>query len=136
MAVESIGATQSISSADLNTAGLTQDDFLKILLAQLTFQDPLKPMDNQQFIAQMAQFTALEQSRQTNDKIDTLLSIQSASQSLSLLNKTVEVAVSNGSQVGEVTTIQFQQGVPVFTVKTSDGQFLNGVSLSQISLVR
>jgi flagellar basal-body rod modification protein FlgD len=136
MAVDSIGAPQSISSTNLTSAGLTQDDFLKVLLTQLQFQDPLKPMDNEQFMAQMAQFTALEQSSQTNNKMDNLLSISSADQSLLLLNKTVQVELSNGSQVGQVTTVQFQQGVPVFTIQTSDGQSLNGISLSQISLVR
>jgi len=136
MAVDSIGLQQTTSQANITTPGLTQNDFLKVLLTQLQFQDPLKPMDNEQFMAQMAQFTALEQANETNAKMDNLLSIQSADQSLSLLNKTVQVNLSNGNQVGQVTTIQFQQGVPVFTVQTSNGQSINGVSLSQISLVR
>src|SRR5205823_2163752 len=38
---------------------LTLEDFMKVLLTQLTYQDPLKPMDNQQFMAQIAQFTTL-----------------------------------------------------------------------------
>ena len=58
--------------------GLTQADFLRILSTQLTFQDPMKPMDSTRFMAQMAQFSALEQSRQSNDKLDTLLAFQSA----------------------------------------------------------
>jgi flagellar basal-body rod modification protein FlgD len=44
---------------------------MKILLTQLTYQDPLKPMDNQAFMAQMAQFTALQQAQDTNSKMDT-----------------------------------------------------------------
>ena len=40
---------------------LTLEDFMKVLLTQLTYQDPLKPMDNQEFMAQMAQFSTLEQ---------------------------------------------------------------------------
>ena len=136
MDIGSVGAAPTGTSSDLSRAGLGQEDFLKILLAQLTFQDPLKPMDNQEFIAQMAQFTSLDQSRQTNEKIDTLLSVETSSQSLALLNKTVEVVVSNGIEVGTVTTVRFDGGVPNFTVQKSNGQFLTGISLSQINLVR
>lgn len=136
MAVESIGVPATTSASNATSQTLTQNDFLKVLLTQLQFQDPLKPMDNEQFMAQMAQFTALESQNQTNSKLDNLLSIQSADQSIALLNKTVQVNLSSGNQVGQVTTIQFQQGTPVFTVQTSSGQSLNGISLSQISLVR
>jgi len=136
MAVTSVGAAATSASSQLNRAGLGQDDFLKILLTQLTFQDPLKPMDNKDFVAQMAQFTSLEQSKQTNDKMDTLLSIESSNQSLSLLNQTVEVVVSNGTEVGEITTVSFQDGAPSFTVLKANGEFLTGVSLAQIRLVR
>ena len=109
---------------------------MKILLTQLQFQDPLKPMDNQEFIAQMAQFTTLEVSRQQSDNTETLLAIQSASQALSLIGKEVEVQTDGAAQVGVVTTVAFQGGVPVMTVKQTNGAFLTGVRLSQMSLVR
>ena len=59
-------------------ASIGQEDFLHILLTQLRFQDPLKPVDNQQFVAQLAQFSALEINRQQSEKIDTLLQINAA----------------------------------------------------------
>lgn len=136
MEIASVGGGTNNSPSEINRAGLGQDDFMKILLTQLTFQDPLEPMDNQEFIAQMAQFTSLEQSKQSNEKMDSLLSIESANQSLGLLNQTVEVVVSNGVEVGEITTVTFQEGVPSFTVKKDNGEFLSNVSLSQIHLVR
>ena len=136
MEIASVGASTDNASSELNRAGLGQEDFLKILLTQLTFQDQLEPMDNQEFVAQMAQFTSLEQSKQSNDNLQSLLSIQSSTQSLGLLNKTVEVALSNGTDVGEITTVSFDSGVPNFTVKNASGEFLTGVSLSQIRLVR
>ena len=136
MEIASVGAANDSGSSELNRAGLGQEDFLKILLTQLTFQDPLEPMDNQEFVAQMAQFTSLEQSKQSNDNLESLLSIQSSTQSLGLLNKTVEVVLSNGTDVGEITTVGFESGVPNFTVQKANGEFLTGVSLSQIRLVR
>ncbi len=136
MAVESIGSTP-LSSTDISRAALGQEDFLEILLAQLTFQDPLEPMDNQEFIAQMAQFTTLEQSRQTNERIDNLLSVQSSSQALSLLGQKVEFIRSTGNVFGTVTTVTFEQGVPRFSVlEDGTNQPFPGVSLSQIRLVR
>ncbi len=136
MAVESIGTVTSNAAADTKQLGIGQEDFLKILLTQLTYQDPLKPMDNQEFIAQMAQFTSLEQTRQLNDGLESLLKIQSATQSVGLIGKTVEVRTASGSEVGEVTTVSFQNGSPAFVVKTQNNQFLTDVTLSQVFVVR
>jgi len=135
MAIESIGAVVNDSAA-LRTAGLGQEDFLKVLLAQFQFQDPLKPLDNQEFIAQIAQFTNLELTRQQGDRADSLLTIQSATQAIGLIGKNVEVRTANGSEIGSVTTITFRDGTPLLTVKTKSGAFLIDVSLSQVFLVR
>lgn len=135
MAVDSIGAASLTASTPQNAA-VGQDDFLKILLTQLRFQDPLKPMDNQEFIAQLAQFSSLEFTRQNGESINALLTIQSASQSLTLMGRTVEVATaSGGREVGAVTAIRFDNGNPLLTIRTAAGAFLTDVRLSQVSLV-
>lgn len=136
MTVESIGAVGAANNTALKNAGLGQEDFLKILLTQLTFQDPLKPMDNQEFIAQMAQFTNLELTRQQGDRTDTLLTIEAATQAIGLINKTVEIATSTGSQIGTVTTITFANGSPRLTVQLANGSFLTDVGLSKVTVVR
>jgi len=102
----------------------------------LNFQDPLKPVDNEQFIAQLAQFTNLEQTRELTDNVSTLLTIQSSTQSIGLLGKTVDVASGSGAVTGTVTTIQFTSGQPTLTVLATDGTILNAVGLSQVTLVR
>jgi flagellar basal-body rod modification protein FlgD len=57
-----------------------RDDFLKLLVAQMKNQDPLKPQDNTQFVAELAQFSNLEQSMGINSRLDTL-ALQSRGQS-------------------------------------------------------
>ncbi len=125
------------TSAISGTNGIGLQDFLKILTSQLSNQDPLKPLDNQEFIAQIAQFSALEQSRQLNEKIDQLLSVQSVNQSVGLLGKTIDFTSSTGSVVsGAVTAINLSSGSALFTIRTSAGVFLNNITLSQINNVR
>ena len=134
MALSPVSSTTN--PADLQSSSISQQDFFKLLVTQLSFQDPLKPIDNEAFIAQIAQFTSLEQTRQMNDNISSLLTVQSSAQAIGLIGKTVEVATSTGTVVGQVTTLNFVNGAPFLTVKTSTGQFLNGIGLGQISVVR
>ena len=135
MAIDAIGASTQAPDNSLQQAVVSQEDLFKILLTQLNYQDPLKPMDNAEFIAQLAQFTSLEQARQTNDNIESLLRMQSTGQSVGLLTRTVQVATQTGTEVGQVTTITFTEGSPQLTVKTSDGRFINNVSLSQVQII-
>ena len=137
MAVETVGGVISIPLAQLQNAGVGQEDLFKILINQLTYQDPLKPMDNQEFIAQLAQFTNLEQSRQLNEKLDAALTIQSSDQAIGLIGKKVDVGYSDGrKETGDVIAIRFEQGVPRLSVKSDASQQVDiNVSLSQISLV-
>jgi flagellar basal-body rod modification protein FlgD len=139
MAIQSIGtALGSTSSSALQGAGLTQQDFLKVLMTQLSYQDPLKPMDNEQFMAQMAQFSTLSLMQEQNDKTDSLLTIQSATQTVGLLGKSVQVTTSTGaSEIGTVSTVTFQSdGTPQLTVKMSDGEVLTGIGLSQVTVIQ
>ncbi len=135
MAISTIGGGAENPTSATQSSTINQDDFLKILLTQLNYQDPLKPLDNQQFLAQMAQFSSLEQSRQLNERVDTLLQIQSSTQSIGLLGKTVDIATSTGTVTGQVTTLTFKDGQPAMTLKVG-AQFLTDISLSQIVLIR
>lgn len=112
-------------------------DFLKILVAQLGNQDPLKPMDNQEFVTQLAQFTSLQQTQEMNDKLGQLLSAQATTQSVGLLGKTVDITnTSGGTSTGSVTALNFASGEPRLTIKLSDGSLLTDLSLSNLISVR
>lgn len=137
MAIDIIGGTSGVQqNTAIQQTTLGQEEFLKILLAQLQYQDPLKPLDNQQFLAQMAQFSNLAQTSQLNDRVDTLLTIQATTQSIGLIGKTVEVQTASASEVGTVTSLAFSEGQPNMTVRKSDGELLTGIRLSQIAVVR
>lgn len=137
MATDAVGAAGSTQQqSQIQQASVGQDDLFKIMLTQLSYQDPLEPMDNQEFVAQLAQFSSLEQSRQQNENIESLLTLQSANQATGLLGKSVEVTTATGSVVGQVTAISFEQGSPFLSIKKPDGEFLSEIRLSQVFLVR
>jgi flagellar basal-body rod modification protein FlgD len=136
MAIEAVGGVASAAGAAPEQLSVSQLDFLRILVTQLSFQDPLKPMDNKEFVAQIAQFTTLEQTRQLNERIDTLLAIQSSTQSVGLIGKTVEVSTSSGPSQGTVTTVTFANGQALLSLQLANGGFLTGVSPANITLVR
>lgn len=127
--------SSSASALQANPMGM--EDFLKILLTQLTYQDPLKPMDNQEFMAQMAQFTSLEQTQQLNEKMSTLIANQAALQSVGLIGRTVDITTATGGSVtGSVTALSLTGDTPALTVTTTSGVTMASVSLSQITAVR
>lgn len=123
-------------NAPSNRSSIRQEDFLKVLLAQLQFQDPLEPLDNNEFIAQFAQLTSLEQTQQLNDKLDTLLAVQYGGQAINLIGKSLEAATHSGSVIGEVTSVAFLNGVPTMTLRTPSGEFIGDISLGQVRIIR
>lgn len=70
---------------------LGKDDFLKLLLAQLANQDPTNPLEDTQFIAQMAQFSSLEQITNMSNEFAKMASMLSSSDAVSTIGKTVEI---------------------------------------------
>jgi flagellar basal-body rod modification protein FlgD len=134
-------AVSAIDSAALaqttKTAGLSMDDLLKLLMTELSYQDPLKPVDNKDFLTQMAQFTSLDTTRQLNDNIQKLLTSQALNQSVGLLGKTVDANTdANGLISGQVTALQLVAGDPEITVKTSAGETIAGIKISQLQTIR
>lgn len=137
MAITPVSSTNSSASA----YGLDFQSLLQIILSQLTYQDPLKPMDNFQFVSQLAQFSQLQQSQVLNDNMQTLLSAQAASQATSLLGRTVDYLPQGATSAalsasGVVQAISFAGSSPTLTVKAADGTIISNVSLSQVSQVR
>lgn len=134
MTISSASAVNSTRGTS-NSANVSIEDFLKILTAQLNNQDPLKPVDNQEFVAQIAQFANLEQTRQLNEKLDGMLSNQASTQALGLLGKTVDISVNGAPFSGTVSALSLASGQPLMTV-TSGARSQSNINLSQIINIR
>ncbi len=97
---------------------LGKDDFLKLLMVQMQYQDPLDPMMDQEFVAQMAQFSSLEQMLQLNQNFSDYQKMQQYSQLSSLINQEVTARhPETGDEFsGTVTGISFGDEKPVLRI--------------------
>jgi flagellar basal-body rod modification protein FlgD len=110
----------SLTEAAGGGKALGQDAFLKLLVAQLKNQDPLNPQDNYEFVAQLAQFSSLEQSVGINDRLDQL-----ALQNQGLQNSQVVSLVGKEATVkGNIVALK-GQGQPVSISFKLDGAAKN-----------
>ena len=80
---------KSINSRRTSNNDMDRDAFLRLLTIQLSHQDPLSPMKNTEFIAQMAQFTALEQMKNVSEAVGQLRDQNSRSTLLNLIGSEI-----------------------------------------------
>ena len=89
---------------------LNQTDFLKLLVTQIQYQDPMNPQSDTQMAAQLAQFTSLQQATQSSSSLSMI-------QANSLVGSTVSIQVdSKTSTSGVVTGVVMSNGAPQITV--------------------
>ena len=107
----STGSTSTDDVASrLPVKTLGQDDFLKLLATQMSSQDPMNPQTDTQFIAQMSQFSALEQAKSTQTD-------QQLMEANGMLGKTVSLQVdTNSTTQGTVSSVQIVAGTPKLVV--------------------
>ena len=130
------GSTTATSDDTTATAvpqqELGQDDFLKLLAAQLGAQDPMAPTDNTQFISQMANFSSLQQMSALNTNFTSFESSQKADAAPAYLGKNVSVTDASGNAVsGIATAYHVNSGAVTLTINDTDYSIdsVTGVSL-------
>lgn len=100
------GAGRASSRDAGGLGGLGKQEFLQLLIAQLRNQDPLRPMEDREFIAQLAQFNALEQMQLLNQSLANLARAQQFAQAAAYLGRHVEAVlgpdVSGSAGAGQV----------------------------------
>jgi flagellar basal-body rod modification protein FlgD len=99
MAVDAVKANNPFASGsttastkDASAASLNYDNFLKLLIAQMKYQDPTDPMDASQQISQLATFSQVEQSVKMNSNLSSLIQANSFSQASDMIGKTITSA--------------------------------------------
>ncbi len=136
--------TSTISKSSQDTFRTVQnklgkDEFLKILSAELQNQSPTSPMDNKDFIAQLAQFSSLEQMQNLADNFETfnqkienfydkqnnISSSMNILQSASLIGKTVAADIEGESIEGKVGTVKVKESVPYAVIDDQEVPITN-----------
>ena len=104
------GSTGASSSTTPVSQDFDKDTFLKLLVAQLKYQDPSNPVDSSQFMAQTAQFTQVQSINEMTKATETALALQQGLAASGLVGKTVQYTLTDGT-TGSGTAISASFGV-------------------------
>jgi flagellar basal-body rod modification protein FlgD len=122
--LNSTPAAKTQAASGTNSA-LGKDQFLKLFVAQLQHQDPMNPMQDSDFMGQMASFSTLEQ-------VSNLASENARSNAIGLLGRTVTYTDKDGAEhTGAVEKVSTRDGKPSLTVGGTDG--VDPSSISQVA---
>jgi flagellar basal-body rod modification protein FlgD len=118
----STASSQAVTSDKSKQLG--KQDFLKLLMAQMQNQDPMKPMDDTAMIAQMAQFSALEATQSLQQTLQTSSNNQTIAQASALIGKYIQSDQADGSSVsGAVTGVDFTSTDGIVSPTVSVGNY-------------
>jgi flagellar basal-body rod modification protein FlgD len=136
MDATSIKSTGSPTSATQDVSGknaeMGKDQFLKLFVAQLQHQDPMNPMQDQDFMGQMASFSTLEQVTNLASANAAIASNLQLSQSVGLIGRTVTwTDEAKTTHTGVVEKVSQQDGKPVLTISGTEG--VDPTTITQIA---
>lgn len=97
---------------------LDRNAFLTLLITQMQHQDPLKPMEDREFIAQLAQFSSLEQMQQVNRNIEILAISTAITQATGYLGHTITAQTPEDAEpfTGTVSAVKYVDGIPMLVI--------------------
>jgi flagellar basal-body rod modification protein FlgD len=124
--VSTVTATTGTAAADAamkKDLGLNKDDFMKLFIAQLQYQDPLKPQDPSAMLDQLSQLSLVEQSYNSNTALTNLLAAQNNSNSLAAVSFIGKNVKANGNSAtfdgGAQSVLQFNLSLPAASAQVS-----------------
>ena len=121
---QSVAANSTASAASVD-----YDAFLQLLVAEMQNQDPTKPMESTEYVAQLASFSNVEQQIQTNEKLDNLLNSSFIASAGSLIGRTITSA--DGATSGEIVQVKVVNGAGTAVLQSGEEIAVDGkVTLS------
>ena len=135
MATPAISPAPAVDPAAFASARLRLDDLLRVLLTELTHQDPFKPVDNKDFMAQIAQFAALNSTDQVNQGVQQLLALQALNQTVGLIGREVTAQLDGGPVTGRVIAVTLVDGAPRLTL-SANGAAIPNIAIGQLQTIR
>ena len=127
---DSYTASKSSSTASTSSDYISKDTFLKLLVTQMQYQDPLDPMDNGEYLSQLAQFSALEQMTEVAEGLSNVTELVEnmdtsvlVGQLAGMIGKTVQWTTTNSdgstsTQEGTAKSVSISDGSPSLIVET------------------
>jgi flagellar basal-body rod modification protein FlgD len=113
------GSSGSGTAAPSGTDAMGSDTFLKLLVAQLKYQDPSKPADTTAMMAQTAQFQMVEKLQQLADQNTQMLTEQQASGAIALVGRSVSYTQGDQTLHGVVDSLKLTAGGPLLAIGTA-----------------
>lgn len=135
MTLEQQMSVQSVLAQKDTTPGgaLGKEEFLNLLVTQLSYQDPLNPMDSAESITQLAQFSALEQMQNVGDQVASLRRASAMTDAMLLQGQNVEAIDEHGAiYSGTVDRAVWGQNGLVLTIGGADVSMANIVELKLV----
>lgn len=118
------------------SSSLGKDDFLKILMTQLQNQDPLNPMQDQDFISQMATFSSLEQMTNLNSSMDNFIKTAQQNQFMqasSMIGRTVTYLNDQGNELSAIVkSVLFKDGTTSFQLDDDNQTSITSGQITKI----
>lgn len=108
--IQPVVSNPTTSTEQADRMGMGSDAFMKLLLVQLQYQDPLTPMNDRDFIAQLAQLNTLEQLQMLNDTFESFMDQQNLLRGTALIGRTVQAFTQDGLVEGSVSAVRVHGG--------------------------
>lgn len=123
-------STATNTSQAASASSVDYDAFLKLLVAEMQNQDPTKPMESTEYVAQLASFSNVEQSIQTNEKLDQLLNSSFIASAGALIGK--NITSPDGITTGEIVQVKVSGGLGIAVLASgAEIAVTDGVKISQ-----
>ena len=127
--------TDGIPPVSGQNTNISIEEFMRIFVDQLKYQDPLNPVDNKEFLSQIAQFTSLQIEQETLTEVKTLNTTMDWVNANQFIGRSIEARVGNGLVLGVVERVRAQGSGLVVDIKNADGEILTGIAMADVTSV-